>query len=225
LENEQCSVYLHIENKILSEMGISDRKAREKAEMKRMILNAALDLFSNEGYESVSIRKIAEKIEYSPSSLYNYFEDKTAILLELLKEGFNVLYQKQLSVQAIPDPVDRLIEHGRAYMEFAIKYPYYYDLMFIMRDPVENIEFKKFDDIGVESLQLIINNVEDCKAHGFFKNQNAYLLAFYFWSTVHGLISLKIRKRLAISLFEDSGNNNLQDKILELIRVFVKSQI
>ena len=121
-------------------MGIQERKDREKDVMRRIILDAAIDLFASEGYENVSIRKIAEKIEYSPASIYNYFEDKGSILFELLNDGFDKLYEKQLAVQHIVDTVERFQAHGRAYLDFAREYPHYYNLMFIMHQPMEKIK-------------------------------------------------------------------------------------
>ena len=69
--------------------------------MRKIILDAAMELFIQEGYNGVSIRKIADKIEYSPGSIYTYFQDKDSIFYELHVEGFGILYQKQLSVQAV----------------------------------------------------------------------------------------------------------------------------
>ena len=74
-------------------MGISERKEREKAEMKKQILAAAIELFIEQGFDNVSIRKIAEKIEYSPASIYTYFNDKGAILFDLLQEGFGIFFE------------------------------------------------------------------------------------------------------------------------------------
>ena len=67
-------------------MGVKERRAREKELLRRQILSAARELFVNEGYESVSMRKIAERIEYSPTTIYLYFEDKADLLDSVCQE-------------------------------------------------------------------------------------------------------------------------------------------
>ncbi|MFX8778120.1 helix-turn-helix domain-containing protein, partial [Acinetobacter baumannii] len=61
-------------------MGINERKEKQKLELKRLILDASMKLFVEEGFENVSIRKIADLIEYSPTTIYLYFKDKNEIL-------------------------------------------------------------------------------------------------------------------------------------------------
>ena len=89
--------------------------------MRKIILKAAIDLFIQEGYDGVSIRKIAKKIEYSPGSIYTYFTDKDSIFYALHVEGFERSFKKQISTQSIKDPRERLLAQGKAYIEFALK--------------------------------------------------------------------------------------------------------
>ena len=97
-------------------MSLKERKQRQQNEMKEAILVSALKLFTDEGFENVTMRKIADKIEYSVGTLYLYFKDKDEIFFELHNKGFSEFYKKQLSVQEIKDPVDRLAAHGLAYV-------------------------------------------------------------------------------------------------------------
>ena len=188
-------------------MGISERKDREKAEMRKMILNAAMELFIKEGYSGVSIRKIAKKIEYSPGSIYTYFADKDSIFYELHVEGFGILYQKQISTQSVNDPRERLLAQGRAYIEFALENQEYYDIMFIMRESIELICKEEDRDWthGQRSFELLKRNVAECQAAGMFKNQNIDSVAFLLWSVVHGIASIIIRRGSAMK------NLNIQD--------------
>lgn len=194
-------------------MGISERKGREKAEMRKIILKAAMELFVKEGYSGVSIRKIAEKIEYSPGSIYTYFEDKDSIFYALHIEGFGILYQKQLAAQSFNDPRERLIAHGKAYVEFALENQEYYDIMFIMRESIELIckDENKDWTHGQRSFDLLKRNVTECQAVGLFKNQNVDSVAFLLWSVVHGIASIIIRRGSAMK------NLNIQDtqKVIE----------
>src|SRR5229473_249895 len=72
-------------------MGIKERQVRDREAVRRAILDAARDLFVTEGYQNVSIRKVAERIEYSPAAIYSYFPSKDDIFFALAEEGFRLL--------------------------------------------------------------------------------------------------------------------------------------
>ena len=73
-------------------MGVKERQEREREAVSRAILDAARDLFVAEGYQNVSIRKIADRIEYSPAAIYSYFPSKDDIFFALAEEGFRLLF-------------------------------------------------------------------------------------------------------------------------------------
>lgn len=76
-------------------MGISDRKKREKRELRTRIIEATAKLLVEEGYEKTTIRKVAEAIEYSPRTVYLYFKDKDSLLMEIVEEGFASTLEKR----------------------------------------------------------------------------------------------------------------------------------
>jgi len=203
-------------------MGITERKEREKAGMRRLILDTAMKLFTEDGYEAISMRKIAAVIEYSPASIYTYFADKSDIFFELHNEGFEILFSKQTEVQSISDPAERLVQHGRAYLEFAFENPQYYDLMFIARHPGERIVKNKTWDCGMRSYDLLRKNVQECKNAGFFSLSEVETVAFVLWSSVHGIAALHIRQRLALMELNKDYFNNLISNTLELIRNVIR---
>lgn len=179
-------------------MSVKERKKRQKTEMREAILSAALKLFSDEGLENMTMRKIAERIEYSVGTLYLYFKDKDEIFFELHTRGFSEFYKRQLSVQDIKDPVERLTEHGIAYIQFAIDNPEYYDLMFISRAPAKIIKKNKDWECGVRTYDLLKQNIMQAKESGKFKNVDLEVAAFSLWAFVHGIASLYIRDRIMI---------------------------
>jgi len=176
-------------------MGIDERKQREREEMKERILNIALKLFLDKGIENVSIRSIAENIEYSPATVYLYFKDKGEILFALHNKGFEKLYALQLSLNSIEDPLERLREHGRMYIKFALENQDYYDLMFIAKGVAEKIIREKTWEAGGKAYQYLVDNVIACIEKGYFKDIDPNSAAFAFWSFVHGMASLIIRQR------------------------------
>ncbi len=176
-------------------MGIKDRKERQKVEIKRLILDMARKLFLEEGFDKITIRHIAERIEYSPATIYLHFKDKDAILFELHTEGFNELYKRQQQVMKIKDPMSRLQKHAEAYLQFAMENKEYYDLMFIMRSPVKCIKDVQHWEIGMRSYDLLRQNVKDCIEAGRIPANGLESAAFSFWSLMHGMAALIIRER------------------------------
>jgi AcrR family transcriptional regulator len=177
-------------------VGVSDRKEREKEEMRAKILEAAKALFLSHGYEKTSIRSIAERIEYSPSTIYLYFKDKNEILFGLHTQAFEALMFYFLKVSEVPDPFDKLIALGEHYLSFAFENPELYTLMFLLDAPMDTLccsEDMWHDGRTLLSvLELII---EECKKQGHFKDSNTHELSMYVWSTVHGLATIHIKRR------------------------------
>src|SRR5690606_22862741 len=112
-------------------MGISDRKEREKSELKSLILQAAKKLFLEQGIEKTSIRNIADAIEYSPGTIYHYFQDKDSIFHEIHTEGFQELGKRMAVLFEVENPFERLKAMGKIYIKFAFENTDMYDLMFL----------------------------------------------------------------------------------------------
>lgn len=179
-------------------MGVKERKDRQKTEMKEAILSAALKLFSDDGYDNVTMRKIADEIEYSVGTIYLYFKDRDEIFFELHKLGFEEFYKRQLVIQSVTDPLQRLTDHGLAYIQFAIDQPLYYDLMFISRIPARTINKQHEWISGSRTYDMLKLNISQAKNVGHFKNVEVEVAAFSLWSFVHGISSLFVRDRLVM---------------------------
>src|SRR5271169_5963090 len=112
-------------------MGITDRKQRQKEEVRASILETAWEMIVTEGWQSFSIRKIADAIEYSVPVIYSHFENKDAILLEFNRKGFRLLVQKLIDAKKKqPGPSEEIFAMGHAYWSFAFIHREYYQLMF-----------------------------------------------------------------------------------------------
>src|SRR5579862_1754984 len=118
-------------------MGIKQRHERDREAVRRAILDAARDLFVSEGYQNVSLRKIAERIEYSPAAIYGYFSNKDDIFFALAEEGFRLLRAMQPthedSVAGAASALDRVREICWSVYAFSRQHPQYFALMFIDR--------------------------------------------------------------------------------------------
>lgn len=178
-------------------MGITERKERDKREMEKLILDSAMQLFIDEGYKNVTIRKLAEKIEYSPATIYLYFKDKDEILFTLQRMAFEKFHNFQASIQSIVDPVERLTEHGKAYVRFALENREYYELMFLIDSPMcpnSPMDFKA----EIDSYQLLKDNLQTCMDAGLLKQMDIEVAAFSMWSFVHGIASIVIKRGFLI---------------------------
>jgi AcrR family transcriptional regulator len=118
-------------------MGLSERRIRERLDTRQSILATARELFLLKGFEATTIRNIAEKIEYSPSTIYQHFKDKNEIFYTIHSEAFAELVRYLNASEMHKNPMDQLIALGQIYIQFALENPELYDLMFIMEAPID----------------------------------------------------------------------------------------
>lgn len=176
-------------------MGSTERRAREKEEMRARITGAAMRLFLAEGFEKTSIRRIAEAIEYTPGAIYSYFEDKDAILFALHDDGMERLHAALSPCEAIADPADALAAACRAYVGFAMKNPEYYDLMFVMEATGNKIQESGDWVGGLKNYDVLRRVVYRGMRAGVVPPGNPEVVAFALWSFVHGMVTLQIKRR------------------------------
>ena len=145
-------------------MGTAQRRERERTELRERILDAARDIVKREGFGALTIRKIADAIEYAPGTLYLYFENRDAIARELSFEGFRKLLEAFASAATHVDPLARLEAIGRAYVTFGMKNAETYRLIF-MEDPQLTTAVFKFagDDPGQRAYRALVEPLEQLR--------------------------------------------------------------
>ncbi|SRR5579883_158054 len=179
-------------------MGIAERKVRERESMKAKILNAAFKLFLDHGIENVSIRNIAERIEFSPGTIYLYYRDKDQIFFELYNLAFGRFYEEQQKLQPIQDPYDRLYQGCQQYIRWGLANPKLYDLMFIVEIPMNVIAREECEDIGRRSFDLLRQTVTECIEKGKLRIKDVELGSTMIWNMLHGIVSLIIKRRILV---------------------------
>lgn len=185
-------------------MGINERKERERAEMRELILKAALELFIEKGFENVSIRNIADRIEYSPTTIYLYFKDKQELLHQIHDHGFSMLSSYFVTLAAEPNPFERLRLMGLSYIKFATENQELYELMFVQQNADEYLAQMGEDwDQGGDAFGILKHNVEECMRAGQLPLNNVEVYSFYIWSSLHGMIMLNFRQRCISVLSEE----------------------
>jgi AcrR family transcriptional regulator len=176
-------------------MGVQERKAREREELRQEILDAARDLFGELGYEAVSMRKIAERIEYSPTTIYLYFRDKSDLLDCICSDTFGQLVERLGSISRDePDPLQVLTKSLRAYIDFGLQHPAHYKVAFMMPhahhcDPERP---SRSDQAGQRAFRCFVQAVEACARAGRLQTDDVELTTQMLWSAIHGLTSLLI---------------------------------
>ena len=177
-------------------MGTKERREREREEIRGKILDAARDLFVAEGYEAVTMRRIAEKIEYSPTAIYFHFRDKEALLTELCEADFHSLSQQFTTVQAMADPIARLKATGMAYLQFGLDYPNHYRLMFMTPHPPIDPNRDDRGNPEQDAYAFLKVIISEALAKKRFKPEykDVELIAQTLWAGVHGVVSLQIAK-------------------------------
>jgi len=181
-------------------MGITERREREREEVRGRILDAARDLFARDGYEAVTMRKIAEAIEYSPTAIYLHFKDKESLVRELCNADFDALARAFQKIAREKDPLERLRKIGLAYADFAADHPNHYRLMFMTPHP----EGTKDDPSAAgrkgnpeaDAYAFLVATVAEAIEAGRLRPdlKDAHLVAQAAWAGVHGVVSLHLAK-------------------------------
>jgi len=172
-------------------MGSKERINRHKENVRCNILSAALIIGKASGWNSLSMRKIADSIEYSPPTIYEYFNSKEALLQELARRGFLQLSEKLIRARNnTKDPKAQLLLMWTAYWDFAFAEQHLYQIMFGVETTCCDINEPLTDSqvpttLFSEVIGLLVGQVEKA---------GEIIQKYYYacWSFVHGLISINL---------------------------------
>ncbi|MBL4934093.1 TetR/AcrR family transcriptional regulator [Clostridium paridis] len=174
-------------------MSISERRENEKEAIKNKIIDAAKEILVEEGFEKLSIRKIANKIEYSPGIIYHYFKDKGDIISVMVGEGYKRILETISKVPLNRENPEKTLEEGlRLYIDLMLKSPEEFKI--ILMSNIEEVKDKvNILERGIskerKSLQGLCNLVSLGMETGKFKPMDVELTAQILWTATHGLIS------------------------------------
>ena len=183
-------------------MGIKERQERDREAVRRSILDAARELFVAEGFQNVSIRKIAERIEYSPAAIYGYFPSKDDIFFELAEEGFRLLgdpaaVRNDPRLKDAP-PLERVRAVFWRLYEFSRDHPQYFALIFVDRSvPRISREYERFA-FARDRKRHIVEELQACIDAGDLpKTLNTGVAMRTLMVGVLGVAVLRLSDRLA----------------------------
>jgi AcrR family transcriptional regulator len=178
-------------------MGPRERREREREETRERIIDVAREMFAERGIDAVTMRAIADRIEYTPTAIYHHFRDKEALIVELCDRDYRALAHHFGTIGRIEDPVERLRRIGQAYAEFALTHPNHYRFMF-MTPKVDKRGALGADKGNPEedAYAKVLETVGEGHAAGRFRPEfrSVDQLAQIAWAAVHGVVSLHIAK-------------------------------
>lgn len=195
-------------------MAVKNDRQKQKELTKNAILEATEQIVLLEGWQAVSIRKIAEAIGYSLPVVYNHFESKDAIQEEFVKHGFNLLAAAMLETKCkYADAQTQLTQMALSYFEFAFKNAAYYKMMFGLGIPScqkaqEIAEIGSFSSIVIDTISSLMIAMDD---------QRKFLKFHTFWSILHGLTSISMVNITA------APNEMQQQILLDAIQGFIQN--
>ena len=197
-------------------MGIKERQERERTAVREAILGAARELFISEGYRNVSMRKIAERIEYSPAAIYSYFPSKDDIFFALAEEGFRLLAEFGMKAfEHSTDPFTRLRYGLWAFYEFSKASPQYFELMFTDRSvPSLSQDFQRFEFVH-QTTAAAEADIRACIERGQFSAKLDPAAALHvLWVGMLGVATIRLAQRLAPGEDADALAHDVLDSLL-----------
>lgn len=173
-------------------MGFKERRQKHKDEFKAEILEAALNLFSQEGYANFSMRKLAARIEHSPTTIYNYFRDKDDLLFQICENHYAHLlgHMREIRKRGMP-PEETLREAFLQYVRYSLAHPEQYKVVFFSNPQLYGRpeEFKDRDTMSLRTWRSTCEIINECMESGVFRPMDCETLSIVFWSALHGLVS------------------------------------
>ncbi|MCT1532762.1 MULTISPECIES: TetR/AcrR family transcriptional regulator [Sphingobacterium] len=172
-------------------MGLTERRLRQQEELKQQIISCSREIVENEGWNALSIRKIADAIEYSVPVIYKHFENKEAISTFFVQEGFQNLHKElEEQIDDSKEVSDKLGQLAKAYWLFAVKYPKHYEIMFGLGIPTceKTNESENIKKVSNKMLGLI----EEAIALSGKTHIDKYLKLKTLWSILHGIVAIEL---------------------------------
>ncbi len=182
-------------------------------DLRRRILDEARYLLVREGYSGLSMRKLAQAIGYSATSIYLYFKNKDDLFHVLILEGLEKLYEHlNRGLDGIPSPEQRLRALCERYISFGLENPEYYEIMFVLH-PEKSSRFpREHYRRGRKSLNLFAQALEDGTREGVFHCRDVSVSASVIWTFLHGAVSLVLAHRLDARLDRSSYLKEVIDR-------------
>jgi len=170
-----------------------ERREQNKAELREQILEVAGEVFLERGYEHFSMRQVAERIGYSATTIYNYFENKDDLLFAVVDLGFERFSAElQAAADSGADPRDKLDAIGEAYVRFGLENPMHYELMFMRKTEFLLASRKGESQPRILAFTALQQAVQEAVDAGVLPPGDVLDYSAFLWANVHGIVSMTI---------------------------------
>jgi AcrR family transcriptional regulator len=176
-------------------MGLREKRNRYRQEFRGEILNAARDIFIDDGYEKFSMRKLAEKIDYSPTTIYHYFKNKDDLLFAICEEVAEQFLARMRYLRSVQHKPEEALRQAMLYLvEFAFENPNQYKVFFLTRPNIYGTqeEFMKRESMARNSYFEFREMVHACIESGALRALDVDVLTQVLATAPHGLIAMTL---------------------------------
>jgi AcrR family transcriptional regulator len=198
-------------------MGVRERRARQKTLLRQQILDAARDILVQEGYDGLSMRKVARKIDYSPTAIYLHFKDRDDLVFHVCEELMARLVHELQEVTRQPrDPLAALRKGLRRYIEFGLSNPEHYVATFVIphgHDPEVSKRFKQPQTMSMQAFALLPRIVGECVREGKLGPVDVEAASRALWAAIHGITSLLI----VLPTFDWGDRDRVIDQLITML--------
>lgn len=171
-------------------MGVAQRRAREREEVRGALIEAARAVLNADGYDGLTIRRVAERAEYGLGTVYSYFSDKDDLLYTLVQDDFTRLTEQLRAIRETHRGAAAVREILLSYARMGLAQPRSYEIMFMLRPKLAN---RSVEDDGQEHAYGVFRRcIAECITSGEFRPADPDVLTQMLWASVHGLVSLHI---------------------------------
>lgn len=170
----------------------NEQRQLHKEQFKSEILAAARELFSQEGYANFSMRKLAAKIKYSPTTIYLYFRDKDDLLFCICEELYAAFMKSTVDVCSfISDPREALRLSLHRYIQIGLSNPEHYKAVFFTSPAVYGPpqDFMGKDTMHLRCYNFLCELVDNCMKNGLLRRMDVKTVVLVLWSAAHGLVT------------------------------------
>jgi AcrR family transcriptional regulator len=177
-------------------VGVNERRARQRGQLRQVILDAARDILVREGYEGLSMRKVAEKIDYSPTAIYLHFKDRDDLVFRVCEELMAGLVRElETVVDRYADPLVALKKGLRRYVDFGRQHPQHYQATFGIshgQDPKNDARYLEPGAMSMQAFGFLPRLVTECVKQKKLAKVDVHAASCALWAGIHGITSLLI---------------------------------
>jgi AcrR family transcriptional regulator len=204
-------------------MGVKERRERQKGQLRQEILVAARDILVREGYEGLSMRKVAEQIDYSPTAIYLHFKDRDDLVFCVCEELMAGLVRELREVtERHSDPLVALRKGLRRYVDFGLEHPQHYQATFGIphgHDPKKDARYKEPGTMSMQAFSFLPRLVGECVKQKKLAKVDVHRASCALWAGIHGITSLLI----VMPNFDWKDPDKVADRLISMLIAGLRS--